>query len=156
MIPDDALTVKILSLNTDDILQVYVGRNKTCCCGCAGKHTYNPDFRALGSENRGYEVDEDECDINTIKRVLNKIKKNVTTADWQGDYVAVVIGERPADVWYDRGRGGRPRRVEHKGRLYIAYFKPTEKEMQEKRARKAAYKEETERRNKATLEGAGI
>lgn len=156
MIPDDALTVKILALNTDDILQVYSGRNRECCCGCAGKHTYNPDFRALGSENRGYEVDEDECDINTIKRVLNKIKKNVTTADYQGDYVAVVIGERPADVWYDRGRGGRPRRVEHKGRLYVAYFKPTEQEMQEKRARKAAYKEETERRNKATLEGAGI
>jgi hypothetical protein len=98
-------------------------------------------------------VDEDECDINTIKRVLNKIKKNVTTADYQGDYVAVVIGERPADVWYDRRRS---RRVEHKGRLYIAYFKPTEKEMQEKRARKAAYKLEQEAKEKASLQGAGI
>lgn len=151
MKPDDGLTVRILALNTDDILQVYSGVNGRCCCGCSGKHTYNPDFRAIGSENRGYEVDEEDCNMKTVKAILNKIKRNVSdpTCDWQDDFVSVVLGT-------DKPVSRRELGTRRPGRLYVAYFKPTEKELQERREWKAQRKAEAAAKEASALQGAGI
>lgn len=50
------------ALTGKDVMSVYVGRVRRCCCGCSGKHTTNPVYRALRGEDRGYTVDDDECD----------------------------------------------------------------------------------------------
>lgn len=96
-------TKTVATLTTSDVLSVYSGKNGSCCCGCAGKHTYNPEHRELGAVRRGYKLDgnlipldDDEINGATITRVLNIIKKNERgdTVVGSDDNVSCVVGNR--------------------------------------------------------------
>lgn len=151
----DEQIVKILGLSTSDVIQVYSGINGKCCCGCSGTHTYNPLYKDIASEQRGYEVDDDQCSEKTVKRILNKIKKNLDAVDcFESDFVSVVLGKR--GVNYFRTRSGGHRWKELNGRLYVVYFKPTDKEINERRARKAQWKAEQMAQVAAAVQGEGI
>jgi len=135
----------VASLTEKDIMSVYSGVNGKCCCGCSGKHTTNPLYQAIASENRGYSVDPEECNSKTVKAILNKIKKNVDlmkVGDYQpGDFISVVIGKRDPDSY--RSAKGRQKWLDHPGRLYVAYLLPTEEALAADRVRRAENKLKT-------------
>lgn len=86
----------------ENVSSVYNGRNNTCCCGCAGTHTYASAHRKWASKNRGYVVEDDEVNDAKVKRIVNKINNNMDKLDIvDSSFVSVVVGTR----------------------LYIAYFK---------------------------------
>jgi hypothetical protein len=123
----------VASLTETDIVSVYSGVNGKCCCGCSGKHTTNPLYKALSGEERGYPVDDEECNAKKVKAILNKIKKWTAAHDWSGatelsvedGYVSIVSPETRA------------------GRLYIAYLVPTDEEIEANRKRRAENKIKT-------------
>lgn len=134
----------VASLTETDIMSVYSGVNGKCCCGCSGKHTYNPLYQAIASENRGYGVGQEECNARTVKMILNKIKRN---ADQM----------KPGDVQVGEFVSVACNKTEHfPGRLYVAYLLPTEEEIAANRKRRAQTKIETAEAKVAALQGAGI
>ena len=147
----------VASLTEKDIMSVYSGVNGKCCCGCSGKHTYNPLYQALASENRGYGVGQEECNAKTVKAILNKIKKNadqMNEGDYQpGDFVSVVIGKHDSvTLRY----GGKAKRYDYPGRLYVAYLVPSDEALAADRKRRAENKIRTAEAKVAAVQGAGI
>ncbi len=57
----------------ESVYSVYTGKVHTCCCGCAGKHTYISSHRDFASKNRGYEVQDSEICDSAVKRIYNQI-----------------------------------------------------------------------------------
>jgi hypothetical protein len=99
-------TLMTEKLNVKDVMSVYSGKNRKCCCGCAGKHSYASQYADVGSANRGYPVTADDINNAQVTRIVNIIKKHAIDSDWYGDeHVAVIIGAR----------------------LYIAYIATAEK-----------------------------
>lgn len=147
----------VASLTETDIMSVYSGVNGKCCCGCSGKHTTNPLYRALRSEERGYQVDDEECNAKTVKAILNKIKKNadqMNEGDYQpGDFVSVVIGKRDSVTLH---YGYKTKRYDYPGRLYVAYLVPSDEDIAANRKRRAENKIKQAEATVAALEGAGI
>lgn len=145
----------IKDVKVEDVLSVYSGKANSCCCGCSGKHTYNPDYKDAGTINRGYEVDDDECSLRTVKLILNKCKKN--GAKYEGDYFFFETKgiDRP---YYRAGRIGAKRPVA--GRLYMVYLKPSDEELAKKKKdqekRQAKFAKEEKERELGKLQGAGI
>lgn len=88
------ITINADKLTTDDVLSVYSGKDKKCCCGCSGKHSYSSKFVVEAGLNRGYDVKSEEVSDAQITRVLNIIKKNSEIAEFAYDHVAVVVGAR--------------------------------------------------------------
>jgi len=132
-------------LITDDIQSVYVGRVGRCCCGCSGKHTTNPKYRELRGETRGYTVDEDECDLKTVKRVLKKFQKNLANVEKCDDtcYSFDVIR-------------GENRYREPTGTMYVIYLVPSPEALAENRRLRAERKAEQAKREIEKIQGAGI
>jgi hypothetical protein len=84
----------ILKLTTDDILSAYSGKAGKCCCGCAGSHRYNPRYRELGNQRRGYDLQDKDVNLAQVKAVLKKVQANVEGAELDGDHVHVTVGSR--------------------------------------------------------------
>jgi len=80
-------------LKVEDVLSVYSGIDGKCCCGCSGKHTYNPMYVDEGTKKRGYPVKESEVSKRVVSMVLNKVKGSMQ-AEVDGDMVTTVIGRR--------------------------------------------------------------
>lgn len=87
------MTKKIENLEVKDVLKVYSGINGKCCCGCAGKYSYNPAYKVQGGKNRGYAVNEKECNLKEVNRILKKLKK-VTEVQIGKTYISTVVGNR--------------------------------------------------------------
>lgn len=79
-------------LKVENVVSVYRGRNGKCCCGCSGKHLYNPEHRALGQTRRGYDISDDEVSLSAVKRVVNILNKN-TGVEIDANYLSIVIGK---------------------------------------------------------------
>ena len=92
-------------VDADDVISVYSGRDRACCCGCSGKHSYASKYRAYAGRHRGYKVQDNEMSDLTVKRIVGKINKSYMaepqTTSMCAEYMTAVIGKR----------------------LYIAYFK---------------------------------
>lgn len=89
----------VTELTFNDVLSVYSGKDGKCCCGCAGKHSYNSKHRAEGAKTRGYAVDDDDVNDKMIARVLTLVRKQVIESGSEhvtiGEHhVSTVIGER--------------------------------------------------------------
>ena len=92
----------IKSIPFENVLSVYSGKARACCCGCAGKHTYVSAHREEASKRRGYPVEDSEVSDGAAKRVFNLI---VNDPDVQYD-------EQYQYIW-----------TESDTRLKIAYLK---------------------------------
>ncbi len=75
------MITNIQDVTVDNVMSVYSGRPHTCCCGCAGKHTYNSKHVKVASRDRGYKVTPAEIGDRTVALVLNKLKRNSTCID---------------------------------------------------------------------------
>lgn len=73
----------LATLQPHQILSVYSGK-PGCCCGCLGKHTYNPQHQTLGTEKRGYTVTDEECSARSIAIMLGKAKANAAHVLYDG------------------------------------------------------------------------
>lgn len=113
--------MNIQDVNVTDVLRVYSGVDGKCMCGCSGKYTTNPLYQAIASELRGYRIDNDECSLRTVKRILNKVKKasNVKRED---DYFYFTD--------YERSRNGR---------IYVVYLVPSDEELLKKRLERVEF-----------------
>ena len=69
----------IMALTPNDIEKVYKGKEGKCCCGCSGRYFYNKAHQKLGSDRRGYEVEDKECNNRKVLEVLKKVQDNVMT-----------------------------------------------------------------------------
>jgi hypothetical protein len=85
--------IDIRNLLTSEVLSVYSGKDGKCCCGCAGKYSYNSLHIAAGSKNRGYEVTRDEVNDRMICKVLNIVAsaENIKIGD---NNISTVVGNR--------------------------------------------------------------
>ena len=91
--------MKIQDIQVKDVMSVYSGIAGRCCCGCAGKHTYNSKYVNQASEHRGYEVRPEEVSDRTVALILNKVKKNADSLDVDVprkgfDFFSVTVGNR--------------------------------------------------------------
>src|SRR3990172_3942451 len=86
---------KVLSLTKADVISVYSGRDGACCCGCAGKHTYNSAYIEEAGKRRGYPLDKD-TDVNdaTVTRVLNVLKRDSESVLDFGKILSLILGRR--------------------------------------------------------------
>lgn len=85
----DPLPVALLAgLLPADVLSVYSGQDGRCCCGCAGKHSYQSANVAAASRDRGYKVTADEVNDAMVTRVLRLVKAR--------------LAESPANVFSGR------------------------------------------------------
>lgn len=88
------MNVNLSNLEAWNVLSVYSGKDGKCCCGCAGKHYYNPAYLTLGGERRGYAVEDDECSARMVKKVVKLLKENAADVEVGDNNLAVVIGKR--------------------------------------------------------------
>jgi len=88
-----ATTKTIAALTNGDVQSVYSGKPDRCCCGCAGKHSYNPAHRIEASRQRGYEVDDSECNKGMITRVLKALKTSQCKV-LGGRIISAIHGDR--------------------------------------------------------------
>lgn len=65
-------------ININDVASVYSGKSNTCYCGCAGTYSYNPDHVEYSSKHRGYAVGPEEVNFKTVRRIVNKLNKNLS------------------------------------------------------------------------------
>ena len=86
------------SLTPSDIVQVYVGQARKCCCGCKGVHSYSSEHQAEASESHGYQVDNID-DVAVIK-VLRTVQANEEIAEFGSNHVAVSIGPKARQKIY--------------------------------------------------------
>jgi hypothetical protein len=84
---------KDMKLTADRIMSVYSGQDGKCCCGCAGKHYYNPEFQKQGSRYRGYKVDDNELSIKMVNKVIGILNRSNDVEDL-GSCFSTVIGKR--------------------------------------------------------------
>jgi len=131
----------IQEIQENQVLSVYSGIDGRCCCGCSGKHTYNPLWKEIAQEDHGGRLDDEEFSSRSIKIILNKIKK-ASNVDDEGDYIATVTDT---------------------GRLLVAYLVPSPEDLEAKRAWRKKCKEEQAAKELAkkaealeALKGAGI
>lgn len=66
--------MNIQDVKTEQVMSVYAGRAGKCCCGCAGKHSYNSAHVEVASKYRGYEVTPDDVDDRMVLRVLRLVQ----------------------------------------------------------------------------------
>jgi len=93
---------RVRALTTDDVMSVYSGKDGSCCCGCSGKHSYNPKHRVVAGRHRGYVIDDNEVNPAMVKKVLRIVQEDAAadmpTLDVDGfgygDYVSTVRGGR--------------------------------------------------------------
>jgi len=85
--------LNLQNLSKDQVLSVYSGRDGKCCCGCSGKHSYNPAYEAEGSASVGYPV---FCDGREVSRILNLVKKFEDSAEFadNNEWVSVTVGKK--------------------------------------------------------------
>jgi hypothetical protein len=139
--------MNIKDITVDQVFSVYSGKAKHCCCGCSGKHVINPQHKELRAELWGYEVEDKECSLRSIKLILNKCKAaKAEFAD--GHFWFETEGKEEARYRYGRnfGNNGGARRIN--GRLYIVYLVPSDVEVEETRARKAQAKIDQAKRDR--------
>lgn len=98
-----------MSFNIAEVVNVYVGKPKTCRCGCAGTYSYSKAHQAWSSKNRGYKVEDnnalndadDEINDVEIQRVIKKMNKHhMIGIDVIDDYIYdMQIGQKVYTVY---------------------------------------------------------
>ena len=81
-------------LKVENVMSVYSGKANKCCCGCAGKHSYNPDYRVEAGLDRGYAVDNDELNPTMIRKVVGLMWENADQVLPEADHLVLQLGER--------------------------------------------------------------
>jgi len=71
-------THEMPELKLEQIISAYVGKPHKCMCGCSGEYYYTKANQKLGSEERGYEVTDDEVNDKKVMRVVNRMTKNAS------------------------------------------------------------------------------
>lgn len=66
-----------MEFKNEDVVAVYNGKAKTCCCGCAGTYSYASKHIALAVNSRGYDPSDLQEDVNDrkINLTANKVRK---------------------------------------------------------------------------------
>ena len=88
-------------VDIDRVKHVYSGRDGACCCGCAGKHTWNEEFARAAEMVTGHrpEYISDRVVKSVIKKIQNSADPN---ADFDyGTCVGTVVGARVYIAYYD-------------------------------------------------------
>lgn len=104
---DDAELVRSIDIDKALVASVYTGGMSKCACGCSGTHRYASAWRQWASDNRGYEVNEDEVSDRQVTRVVNKIAR---------------IAEVGGTIEVHESRLARYISAEQDGRMYVAYL----------------------------------
>ncbi|MBI4029106.1 MAG: hypothetical protein HY376_01965 [Candidatus Blackburnbacteria bacterium] len=92
------------TIESDQVMSVYSGKNGRCCCGCSGKHYYASTAIEVGSKHRGYPVEPSEVSDRMVRKVVGLINAtNPSQVEDLGTCLSIVRGER----------------------LYIAYLPPS-------------------------------
>jgi hypothetical protein len=93
-------SVTLQDLTPANVLSVYSGRARACCCGCSGHHTYSSTHWRVASEDRGYPVTPEEVNDSVVTSVLRTVQSHESavvitepTAGFVGN-VSVDVGAR--------------------------------------------------------------
>ncbi len=99
------MVYELPEIGLEEIDKVYRGKPHKCMCGCAGDYFYMQSNAEAGGKSRGYELQAEEISDGTVKRILNKVKKNqgegIEVID---DYIfTVVIGTKQYTIYKKGG-----------------------------------------------------
>lgn len=83
-------------LDIDKVASVYSGKANKCCCGCSGKYYYAKKFQEWSSKNRGYPVNDEDVNDRQVKRIVNKLNKNIEKLESDSNWFCLTEGNR----WY--------------------------------------------------------
>jgi hypothetical protein len=67
------------------VLKAYEGRIG-CMCGCRGNYWAHPEHREAVAAARGYGVDDDECSLEQVTRVLRLVQAEGPRVDFDDEY----------------------------------------------------------------------
>jgi len=85
------------------VVSVYSGKAHTCCCGCAGKHTYASSYRDEASKRRGYSVEDHEINDAVVKRLYHRIVNDPSAVvDPDYGFVSVEADTRLNIVYFNK------------------------------------------------------
>lgn len=86
--------IDIQDITPDMVRSVYSGKYGKCFCGCSGTHYYNPKHKVEASQNRGYDVDDDEINIKIVIHVLRIIQSMPDLAKLEDGILSLDIGNK--------------------------------------------------------------
>lgn len=85
----------LMNARSEDVLEVYSGRDGKCCCGCSGKYSYNSRRVDEGSRERGYALDPKDCNDRMVAKVLKLMKANAGSVEVLAPHhYTLVVGTR--------------------------------------------------------------
>ena len=82
------------NITKDQVLSVYSGIDGKCCCGCAGKHSYNSSYIEEAGKERGYPIEQDEVNDRMVNKVIRLINEASELTDDMSDMKTIVVGQR--------------------------------------------------------------
>jgi hypothetical protein len=84
-----------MQFTSENVQQVYTGKDGKCCCGCSGRHRLNPKHHKLGETHHGYTVTKTELSLLMVNRVCEMLNTHpdllVKNSD---DCYSVSLGEK--------------------------------------------------------------
>lgn len=88
------IALETSSINVENVMSVYSGKDGRCCCGCSGKHTYASATREKAGKNRGYEISDRT--VKMIVRKMNQFPGQLERTQLEGftAHYSVVVNER--------------------------------------------------------------
>lgn len=78
---------EMISIDPADVVKVYSASKEGCRCGCMGKYFYNPEHQEHGGKERGYEVSDNEVNMNMVKKVCKILNDNAASVEVQDGYI---------------------------------------------------------------------
>lgn len=82
-----------MAADISNVMKVYSGKSGHCCCGCAGKYSYNSQYRELGGKDRGYPLNDSDINDRSVKIIAGKVLGN-PEAVYEHDFAYVDTGSR--------------------------------------------------------------
>jgi hypothetical protein len=81
-------TTTLQPITADEILSVYNGKARACCCGCKGTHSYpsSPTARLMAGKRRGYEINDNEVNDRKIAFVIRTLNANLEDVEDGGSF----------------------------------------------------------------------
>ena len=81
---------KTVEFDITIVASVYIGKPKTCMCGCAGVYYYNSLNAVNAGKDRGYEIEQSEINDEMVRKVLRKFLNTNKKIENIDDYIFTI------------------------------------------------------------------
>jgi hypothetical protein len=75
----------------DDIYCIYLGKAKSCMCGCSGDYAYSSKHSEWSSKKRGYPLDKEEINDKKLRTRLTRFLNDPSEPEITENYIFTKI-----------------------------------------------------------------